>query len=83
MKSGDDSSIALYFRGPKLSRLEHAKQFHKKNNFHDFWYGPHFLLQLQHFSKAHLELLVASNLVKIFVVHKFTVFPNSRKNTKF
>ena len=29
--------IALYFRGPKLSRLEHTKQFH------DFWYGSSLL----------------------------------------
>ena len=26
---------ALYFRGPKLSRFEHAKQF-SRNNFHGF-----------------------------------------------
>ena len=34
--------IALYFRGPKLSHLEHAKQFHEMI-FTISGMGPHFL----------------------------------------
>ena len=49
--------IALYFRGPKLSHFEHAKQF-QRNNFHDFWYGPHFLESFSPNALATSELAV-------------------------
>ena len=39
--------IALYFRGPKLSRLEHTKLFHEIFFTISAWYGPSLLRVLQ------------------------------------
>ena len=65
--------VALYFRGPKLSHLEHAKQFHGiVFMISGVALTSYRVLQLQHLSynrvgssffrqklgKAHLELLV-------------------------
>ena len=47
--------IALYFRGPKLSRLEHTKQFHEIIFTISGMHGPSLLRVLLHQSWQYMD----------------------------